>query len=107
LGNRRKSGHTRGKENGKRSPRGQNVNIHIKAGNCTWCLCRRKSRELLGWSKIDGKRAKFGGPYEDKIFAHLQAKRLTLLRSRRAAVYPANKVKIACLETPKRNGLLA
>jgi hypothetical protein len=45
------------KENGKRSSRGQNVNIHIKADDFTWCLWRRKSSEMLGWSMIAGKRS--------------------------------------------------
>jgi hypothetical protein len=39
--------------------------------------------------------------------SHLQAKRLTLLQSRRAAAHPANKINIARPETPKRNRLLA
>ena len=38
------------------SSRGQNVNISIKADDFTWCLWRRKSSEMLGWSMFAGKR---------------------------------------------------
>jgi hypothetical protein len=47
------------------SSRGQNVNIHFKADDFTWCLCRRKSSEMLGWSMIAGKRNAGSRTYEN------------------------------------------